>query len=207
MSSAFNLAAFEAAFPPLGAVGRAIAPGRYAVPSNNPYGAAAPVVAPPGVSQHITVLNMSGERATGTWSTEQEKSHFTIEDGHILNIHRSGVLPIRDIEILTTGSQPVYSNARIMPESTIAIVLNRGGGYSPLAPIGGGNNDNGGGGGNNDNRPVDPRNGGNVPSSNGGNVPPSNGGDVPSSRSVGNSYMAPAASNGSLSYSPFGWRV
>ncbi|AGO83573.2 hypothetical protein psal_cds_123 [Pandoravirus salinus] len=215
--TSFDLATFEAAFPPTGVV-----PGMGA----GAYGAGAPT-APPGVDQHITVLNMSGKRATGLWTTEQERSHFTIEPGHILNIHRSGVSPVRTIEISTGGAQPVYSNTRVMPGSTIAIVLNEDGGYSPLAPIGGG------GGDDRDNGhatratgtstagygatyiPGPPANGGG-----GGYLPPDNGGGNGGGngpRFTGNnnngrtgplSAAYRALTNGTaMSYSPFGWRV
>ncbi|AVK76766.1 hypothetical protein pmac_cds_78 [Pandoravirus macleodensis] len=131
--TSFDLGAFEAAFPPTGTV----------VPG---YGAAAPTTtrpqpAPPGVYQHITVLNMSGKRATGSWTTQQETSHFTIEDGHIFNVRREGVPPIRTITISTGGTQPAYSNPSVTPGSTIAIVLNKDGGYSPLGSIDGGGSD------------------------------------------------------------------
>ncbi|AVK75690.1 hypothetical protein pneo_cds_83 [Pandoravirus neocaledonia] len=134
--TSFDLGAFEAAFPPTGVV----VPGYGAVASTT----TRPQPAPPGVYQHITVLNMSGKRATGSWTTQQETSHFTIEDGHIFNVRREGVPPIRAITISTGGTQPAYSNASVMPGATIAIVLNKDGGYSPLSSIDG---TNGGGNG------------------------------------------------------------
>nr|UDO48127.1 hypothetical protein [Pandoravirus massiliensis] len=149
--TSFDLGAFEAAIPPTGFV-----PG---------YAAGAPTTtrpqtAPPGVYQHITVLNMSGRRATGLWTTDQETSHFTIEDGHIFNVRRQGVAPIRTITISTGGAQPAYSNTAVTPGATIGIVLNKDGGYSPLSTIDG--TDNGGGSGSANN------NGGGNGSSNGG---------------------------------------
>lgn len=227
--TSFNLAAFEAAFPPTGTVTVNGGGGG----SASPYGAGAPTSAPPGVDQHITVLNMSGKRATGLWTTEQERSHFTIESGHILNIHRSGVSPIRTIEISTGGAQPVYSDTRVMPGSTIAIVLNEGGGYSPLAPINGEGGDGGGSDGHDSNNnntttrramgasaagygasyapPSDGNGSGGygvsyaAPTSNGGNggyMPPSRGGNGP----LAAAYRA-LTNAAALSYSPFGWRV
>lgn len=226
--TSFNLAAFEAAFPPTGTV----TVNRGGGGSASPYGAGAPTSAPPGVDQHITVLNMSGKRATGLWTTEQERSHFTIETGHILNIHRSGVSPIRTIEISTGGAQPVYSDTRVMPGSTIAIVLNEGGGYSPLAPINGEGGDGGGNDGHDSNNntttrratgtsaagygasyapPSDGNGGGGygasyaAPTPNGGNggyMPPSRGGNGP----LAAAYRA-LTNAAALSYSPFGWRV
>ncbi|QBZ80718.1 hypothetical protein pclt_cds_120 [Pandoravirus celtis] len=183
--TSFDLGAFEAAVPPTGTI-----PGTGT--NYNPYGAGAPTSAP-GVDQHITVLNMSGKRATGLWTTEQERSHFTIEPGHILNIHRSGVSPVRTIEISTGGAQPVYSNTRVMPGSTIAIVLNEDGGYSPLAPIDGGG---GSGSDNNARRAAGTSTAGygasyGAPTSNGGGyVPPSNGGNN------GGGYAPPSNGNG-----------
>lgn len=233
--TSFDLAAFEAAFPPTGIVTINGGGG-----GGSSYGAGAPTPTPLGVDQHITVLNMSGKRATGLWTTQQERSHFTIEAGHILNIHRSGVLPIRTIEISTGGAQPAYSNERVMPGSTIAIVLNEDGGYSPLAPIGGQGRDGGGSDGN-DNSNTARRAAGTsatgygaiyaVPASSfgeSGYAPPSNGNN--GGGGYGASYAAPASNGGytppasggngplgaayraltnaaALSYSPFGWRV
>lgn len=209
--TSFDLGAFEAAFPPTGIS----APG---------YGAAAPmprpVAPPPGTSQHITVLNMSGKPAAGSWTTEHETTHFTIADGHVFNLIRRGVVPIRTIEIHSGGpaplpEQPIYSDSRVMPIATIAIVLNRGGGYSPLSSI-----DGGGGGGYEPpaNGGGDGGGGGYGPSSGsgavgygpaagngqwGGYVPPPSGG-------FGAAYPTPSGNNNDnapMSYSPFGWRV
>ncbi|AGO82094.1 hypothetical protein pdul_cds_169 [Pandoravirus dulcis] len=201
--TSFDLAAFEAAFPPTGTVTVNGGGG------SAPYGAGAPTSAP-GVDQHITVLNMSGKRATGLWTTEQERSHFTIENGHILNIHRSGVSPIRTIEISTGGAQPVYSNAHVMPGSTVAIVLNEDGGYSPLAPI---NGEGGGGGGSdgNDSNATRRTTGTSAtgygvsygaptsPFSGNGYAPPSNGN---SGGGYGASYGAPTSSFNGNGYAP-----
>lgn len=140
--TSFDLGAFEAAFPPTGIVVPGYGAATVAPPTNT-----RPQPAPPGVYQHITVLNMSGKRATGSWTTQQETSHFTIEDGHIFNVRREGVPPIRTITISTGGAQPVYSNPSVMPGSTIAIVLNKDGGYSPLSSIDGGGSDGGDNGG------------------------------------------------------------
>nr|UMO79066.1 hypothetical protein [Pandoravirus belohorizontensis] len=188
--TSFDLGAFEAAVPPTGTI-----PGTGT--NYNPYGARAPTSAP-GVDQHITVLNMSGKPAAGSWTTGHETTHFTIADGHIFNVVRQGVVPIRTIEIHSGGppplpEQPIYPNRAVMPTESIAIVLNKEGGYNPLTPIDG---SGGSGSDNNARRATGTSAAGygasyGAPTSNGGGYAlPSNGGNN------GGGYAPPSNGNG-----------